>query len=73
MSRALMLVLVAGPVWAEELAEVNKQVPTFRLPVYNAKEFGESSVAIDSFVGPTRKRCRTSRSCTSSTGRTVCG
>ncbi|MDP3156757.1 MAG: TlpA disulfide reductase family protein [Archangium sp.] len=48
----LLLALVAAPVFAEDLAEVNKQVPAFRLPVYNAKEFGESSVAIDHFVGP---------------------
>ena len=48
----LILALVAAPVLAEDLAEVDKPVPTFRLPVYNAKEFGESSVAIDTYVGP---------------------
>ena len=48
----LLLALVAAPVFAEDLAEVDKPVPTFRLPVYNAKEFGESTVAIDMYVGP---------------------
>lgn len=48
----LLLALVAAPVLAEDLAEVDKPVPTFRLPVYNAKEFGASSVAIDTYVGP---------------------
>ena len=47
----LLLALVAAPAFAEDLAEVDKPVPTFRLPVYNAKEFGESSVAIDTYVG----------------------
>ena len=47
----LLLALVAPPVFAEDLAEVNKPGPAFRLPVYNAKEFGESSVAIDNYVG----------------------
>lgn len=47
----LLLALVAAPAFAEDLAEVDKPVPAFRLPVYNAKEFGESSVAIDTYVG----------------------
>lgn len=47
----LLLCLAALPVLAEDLAELNKPVPSFRLPVYNAKEFGESSVAIDTYVG----------------------
>lgn len=52
MNRTLILLaLIAAPVLAEDLAEVDKPVPTFRLPVYNAKEFGESSVAIDTYVG----------------------
>ncbi len=48
----LLLALVAAPVLAEDLAEVDKPVPSFRLPVYNAKEFGEGTVAIDTYVGP---------------------
>lgn len=48
----LVLALVAAPAFAEDLAEVDKPAPPFRLPVYNAKEFGQSSVAMDSFVGP---------------------
>lgn len=48
---ALAALLAAAPVFAEDLAEVNKPVPSFRLPVYNAKVFGESSVAIDQYVG----------------------
>lgn len=52
MNRTLLIVcVIAAPAFAEDLAEVNKPVPTFRLPVYNAKEFGESSVAIDTYVG----------------------
>ncbi|MFT3708316.1 MAG: TlpA disulfide reductase family protein [Archangium sp.] len=52
MTRSLLLAaLVAVPSFAEDLAEVDKAAPTFRLPVYNAKEFGESTVALDSFVG----------------------
>ncbi len=48
----LVLALIAAPAFAEDLAEVDKPAPTFRLPVYNAKEFGEATVAMDSFVGP---------------------
>lgn len=52
MKRTIALVsLLAVPALAEDLAEVNKPAPTFRLPVYNPKEFGESSVALDSYVG----------------------
>jgi len=52
MNRSLLLLaLVAAPVLAEDLAEVDKPVPSFRLPVYNAKEFGEPTVAIDTYVG----------------------
>ncbi|MFO0595987.1 MAG: TlpA disulfide reductase family protein [Myxococcaceae bacterium] len=36
---------------ADDLAEVDKPAPTFRLPVYNPKEFGEATVAIDTYVG----------------------
>ncbi|MFZ5440615.1 MAG: TlpA family protein disulfide reductase [Myxococcota bacterium] len=48
----LVLSLVSVPALADDLAEVDKPAPGFRLPVYNAKEFGQPSVAIDSFVGP---------------------
>lgn len=51
MKRLLLLALFASPAFAEDLAEVGKPVPSFRLPVYNAKAFGESSVAIDRYVG----------------------
>lgn len=47
----LVAALVALPALAEDLAEVDKSAPTFRLPVYNAKEFGESTVAIDTYAG----------------------
>ena len=48
----LLLAVIAAPVFAEDLAEVDKPVPTFRLPVYNPREFGEASVAIDTYIGP---------------------
>jgi thiol-disulfide isomerase/thioredoxin len=48
---SLGLVLLAAPVWAEDVAQVDQPAPVFRLPVYNAKEFGSSTVAIDAFVG----------------------
>lgn len=48
---ALVVALVAVPAAAEDLAEVDKPAPTFRLPVYNPKEFGESTVAIDTYAG----------------------
>lgn len=51
---ALLVSLLSLPALAEELAEVDKPAPQFRLPVYNAKEFGESFVALDALVGPAR-------------------
>jgi thiol-disulfide isomerase/thioredoxin len=48
----MLALLAAAPVMAEDLAEVDKPAPTFRLPVYNPKEFGQTTVAMDSFVGP---------------------
>ncbi len=48
---ALAAVLLAAPALADDLAEVGKPVPSFRLPVYNVKAFGEPSVAIDRYVG----------------------
>lgn len=47
----LVFSLVAAPALADDLAEVDKPAPAFRLPVYNAKEFGQTSVALESFVG----------------------
>lgn len=54
MRLALLVSLLAVPALAEDLAEVDKPAPQFRLPVYNAKAFGESFVALDSFVGDAR-------------------
>jgi len=53
MNRQLLMLalLAAAPVLAEDLAEVDKPAPTFRLPVYNAKEYGQTTVSMDSFVG----------------------
>lgn len=52
MTRTLLLIgLLAVPALAEDLAEVGKPAPTFRLPVYNAKAFGEPTVALDTYVG----------------------
>jgi thiol-disulfide isomerase/thioredoxin len=52
MLRPLILAaLVALPALAEELAEVDKPAPTFRLPVYNEKAFGLPNVGLDNFVG----------------------
>jgi thiol-disulfide isomerase/thioredoxin len=51
---ALPLLIAAAepaPPSGEELAEVNRPVPNFRLPVYNPKEFGQPSVGTDNFVG----------------------
>lgn len=36
----------------EDLAEVDKPAPMFRLPVYNAKTVGTTVVGLDKFVGP---------------------
>lgn len=47
----LLIVAADGLAPAEELAEQGKPVPTFRLPVYNPKEFGQPSVGTDDFVG----------------------
>lgn len=48
-----VLALAAFPVAAdEELADVNKAAPAFRLPVYNDKEVGQKFLGLDKFVGP---------------------
>jgi len=54
MRLALLISLIAVPALAEDLAEVDKPAPQFRLPVYNAKAYGETFVALDGFVGDTR-------------------
>jgi thiol-disulfide isomerase/thioredoxin len=52
MNRTLLLLcLVAAPALAEDLAEVDKPVPTFTLKVYNPKEFGNDMVGTDTYVG----------------------
>ncbi|MEW6430985.1 MAG: TlpA disulfide reductase family protein [Myxococcota bacterium] len=48
---AVALVL-AVPTLAEELAEVDKPAPAFRLPAYNAKALGSGFIGLDQFVGP---------------------
>lgn len=48
---ALPLLLAAADGPTEDVAELNKAVPTFRLPVYNAKEYGLPTVGTDDFVG----------------------
>ncbi|MEW5740452.1 MAG: TlpA disulfide reductase family protein [Myxococcota bacterium] len=49
---AALIALVALPALAEDLAEVDKPAPSFRLPPYNAKVVGEGFVGLDKFVGP---------------------
>ena len=46
-------VALAGTAWAQdELAEVDKSAPMFRLPVYNAQTVGTTVVGLDKYVGP---------------------
>ncbi|MGV3622208.1 MAG: TlpA family protein disulfide reductase [Archangium sp.] len=47
----LLLALVAVPVFADDLAELDKPAPSFRLPVYNQRSYGEPTAGLDSFVG----------------------
>ncbi len=54
MRKLLLLAVIAVPALAEELAEVNKPAPTFRLPVYNSKEYGQTFVALDNYTGDSR-------------------
>jgi thiol-disulfide isomerase/thioredoxin len=51
--RFLMIAALAGStvVCADELAEVDRAAPMFTLPVYNAKESGETAVGIGRYVG----------------------
>ncbi|HVE86087.1 MAG TPA: TlpA disulfide reductase family protein [Myxococcales bacterium] len=51
----VVLSLLAVPVSAlaeDELAEVDRAAPMFRLPVYNAKPVGATVVGLDKYVGP---------------------
>lgn len=47
----LLLAVLAAPVLADDLAEVDKPAPAFRLPVYNQRAYGEAAAGLDSFVG----------------------
>ena len=47
----LFVAMTALSARAEELAEVDRPAPVFRLPVYNAKEVGFSAAGIDRYVG----------------------
>jgi peroxiredoxin len=50
---ALAMLVCAGSVQAQdELADVDKQAPMFRLPVYNGKALGSTVLGLDKFVGP---------------------
>ena len=54
MTRHLLLAALVAPMFAfadEDLAAVDKAAPMFRLPVYNSKEVGETSVGLDRYVG----------------------
>lgn len=47
-----LLALIALPALAEDLAEVDKLAPSFRLPPYNGKVVGDGFVGLDKYVGP---------------------
>ncbi len=49
---ALFLLTAARAAADEELADVNKPAPAFRLPVYNDKDVGQKFLGLDKFVGP---------------------
>jgi peroxiredoxin len=50
---ALAMVVCAGSARAQdELADVDKQAPMFRLPVYNGKALGSTVLGLDKYVGP---------------------
>jgi cytochrome c biogenesis protein CcmG, thiol:disulfide interchange protein DsbE len=49
---AVGTLVAAGHAGAEELAEVGRPAPIFRLPVYNAQAVGLNTVGIDRFIGP---------------------
>jgi thiol-disulfide isomerase/thioredoxin len=46
-----LVTLLQRTAHAEDLAEVDKPAPSFRLPVYNSKEAGVTAVGIDRYVG----------------------
>jgi len=49
---ALLVALAALGARADELAELDRVAPAFRLPVYNAKEVGFSAAGVDRYAGP---------------------
>ncbi len=53
-SLAAALTLACLALADDDLAGVDKPAPMFRLPVYNAKEVGESAVGLDQYVGADR-------------------
>ncbi len=55
MGLVLLLAAPAATAWAEDLAEVGKPAPMFRLPVYNPKPVGAGVVGLDRFVGADAK------------------
>lgn len=56
---ALAAVLLSLPALADDLAEVDKPAPSFRLPAYNAKAVGEGFIGLDKYVGPERSDKKT--------------
>ena len=55
LAMAVCLSLMAAPVAAladDELAEVDRPAPMFRLPVYNQKPVGQAVIGLDRYVGP---------------------
>jgi peroxiredoxin len=49
----LVALTTAGSVRAQdELAEVDRVAPMFRLPLYNGKALGSAALGLDKFVGP---------------------
>jgi len=48
----VLALALSAPAWADELAELGQLAPTFRLPVYNAREAGLTAVGLDRYVGP---------------------
>ena len=47
-----VVILLSMAASADELADVGKQAPMFRLPVYNSKEVGLPLISLDRYVGP---------------------
>jgi peroxiredoxin len=50
---ALAMLVCAGSARAQdELADVDRQAPMFRLPVYNGKALGSTVLGLDKYIGP---------------------